>query len=621
MSLMQKAIETYNSYEHKVGVTEGKEPLAPVGHIIAPAKIEIVIDKEGNFKEAHELAEKVEINGKEKTIPKKIIIPVTEKSSGRSGKNPIPHPLCDQVQYLSGSDEKKYNLYVSQLEEWTNECHHEKLEAVLRYVRGGTIISDLTDAGLYDGKKEKNDKDLVAWTVVGTEGDGSVWTDKTLFDSWAAFYRKKKLAEGKQVFSMISGNYGPAAEQHLRGVVPFASTAKLISTNDKGELIYRGERFLDSNEALTISYEDSQKAHNALKWIIANNGVLVGDSQRARMFVCWDPQGLEIERDALFGNNVKEKDLSNYKEDIESTIQKSENKFGDNQHYKNGELVIAAFEAATNGRLAIVYYRELKGSDFMDRTKEWHDSCCWARTTKGNRTIEISPDIRAIVRFAFGTEKEGKVKLGGREYVIHVQRLLSCRLDGTHFPKDIVRALMRNVSSPERYNYKNWSTLLTITCAAIRKYKFDRYKEVWDMALEPEKKDRSYQYGRLLAALEKAESDTYSEEEKKQRQTNAARMWNAFVRNPDRTSDFIYRKIKSAYYKKLDGNWPGRSKYYDKLFNEIREIIAECEGGDHGEPLKETYLFGYSLQMNEFYRKKAKDSDADDADGAAPDNQ
>ena len=53
------------------------------------------------------------------------------------------------------------------------------------------------------------------------------------------------------------------------------------------------------------------------------------------------------------------------------------------------------------------------------------------------------------------------------------------------------------------------------------------------MALEPEKQDRSYQYGRLLAVLEKAERDTYSSDET--REPNAIRMqpptpWGSIIR-------------------------------------------------------------------------------------------
>ena len=64
-------------------------------------------------------------------------------------------------------------------------------------------------------------------------------------------------------------------------------------------------------------------------------------------------------------------------------------------------------------------------------------------------------------------------------------------------------------------------TVLFTACAVLRKYKYDWYKEEWSMALEPQKKDVSYQYGRLLAVFEKLERDTYDPNE--QREPNAIR--------------------------------------------------------------------------------------------------
>ena len=62
------------------------------------------------------------------------------------------------------------------------------------------------------------------------------------------------------------------------------------------------------------------------------------------------------------------------------------------------------------------------------------------------------------------------------------------------------------------------------------------------MALEPEKQDRSYQYGRLLAVLEKAERDTYSSDET--REPNAIRMQPVFSQRPQYASRILWEQIK-----------------------------------------------------------------------------
>ena len=118
MGLLQKAIETYDANADLVGVySEGHDPLAPIGHTLTRADIEITLNGQG------QLMNIVPVN-KEKTI-----IPVTEDSAGRTSA-PCAHPLCEQVGYLSGKDEKKYELYVEQLQRWADSpCAHPMLAA------------------------------------------------------------------------------------------------------------------------------------------------------------------------------------------------------------------------------------------------------------------------------------------------------------------------------------------------------------------------------------------------------------------------------------------------------------------------------------------------------------
>ena len=46
MGLLQKAVETYDANIALVGVyREGHDPLAPIGHVLTNASIEIILDK------------------------------------------------------------------------------------------------------------------------------------------------------------------------------------------------------------------------------------------------------------------------------------------------------------------------------------------------------------------------------------------------------------------------------------------------------------------------------------------------------------------------------------------------------------------------------------------------
>ena len=119
------------------------------------------------------------------------------------------------------------------------------------------------------------------------------------------------------------------------------------------------------------------------------------------------------------------------------------------------------------------------------------------------------------------------------------------------------------------------------------------------MEFDRSKKDRSYQYGRLLAILEKIENDTYDNDN--ERTTNALRMQSIFVKRPAYASKILIEKLKNSYYSKLH---TGSRIRYEKMIGEIYEIINEFGEKEYNKPLSEMYLIGYYLQKNELYKKK-----------------
>ena len=116
------------------------------------------------------------------------------------------------------------------------------------------------------------------------------------------------------------------------------------------------------------------------------------------------------------------------------------------------------------------------------------------------------------------------------------------------------------------------------------------------MALEPQKKDVSYQYGRLLAVFEKLERDTYDSNE--QREPNAIRMQTVFAKRPLYASRIIWEQLKKAYYPKLA---PGARIKYDRIIEQIIQEISSFPQAEQEESLKDTYLFGYYLQRSALY--------------------
>lgn len=580
MGLLQKAVETYDShYTYASKNQEGSSMMAPVGHIVTRAELEITLDMDGSFVDAAAV---------DKSAPK-IIIPVTESSAGRTSA-PCAHPLCDQIGYLIPGNEAKYQLYVQQLEDWTqSEYSHPKLELILRYVKGGTILNDLIRCGLVklDAKgKPENEKQMLRWRIL-CDGEDACWMDRTLFDAFTRYYTAGH--KGETMLCMVSGAETTAAGQHPKGIIPINGNAKLISANDSSGFTYRG-RFTEEWQAAGVGYEASQKAHNALRWLAQEQGVILGGCT----FLCWNPQGRTIIPAHL--PFVRPPKPIFRPSEYKDTLQKVLNSKKADLELTDG-VVLAAFDAATTGRLSLTYYNELQAHDFLDRLHDWDASCCWPHRNFGIQ----SPSLRQIADCAFGTQRmeKGQAKLETDERILRqqMQRLIACRVDRSMVGTDIVKALVSRASSPQAYDKYVWEDILFTACAVIRKYRTDRFKEEWNMALEPERKDRSYQFGRLLAVMEKVERDTYEDEV---REPNAIRLQSVFCQRPMHTAGVLEKQLERAYFPRLK---PGSRIWYKNLIGQIMELLSEYPD-DWNKPLEDSYLMGYYLQRSALYTKK-----------------
>ena len=590
MGLLQQAVKTYDVMD-KIGLVgkyeEGKEPLAPIGHIIANAKIEVTIDKDGSFISAQK-------------VDKKIIIPVTEESSGRTSA-PAPHPICDNLGYLLGSDNKKTELFLSQLANWSESIYgDEKVAAVYKYVLKRRMMEDLKRAELIKIEKDeiKNEKDMVCWRIIGFgENSGAVYEGSTL-RKYSEHYVALKKKENKQI-CYVMGEEDAPANQHLKGIVALNGNAKIISANDSANFTYRG-RFCDENEALSIGYIASQKAHNVLKWLVANQGDIIG----GRSYICWNPNGKVVPsiKSPLLTNSDDKLIPTDYKNALKEVLLGYQADLGADE-----DVVIASFDAATTGRLSIGYYGELKGSDFLERLEYWDETCCWYDGKYGT----YAPLLMNIVLCAFGNQRgndeAAKIDVDDKIKNQQMYRLIKCRIEKARIPTDFVKLITERASNLQIYNKANRRKLLFTACAVINKYYCDYGKEGYEMSLEASKKDRSYQYGRLLAVLEKIEKDTYGREEN--RETNAIRMQSVFVKRPAYATKIIIEQLKNGYYPKLRS---GTRVYYDKIIGQIMEVISEFGDKEYNKSLSESYLLGYYLQKNDLYAKKNDNEQEDE---------
>lgn len=624
--------ELYNIYERFCGAEAEGATLLPVSHSTANAQVELTIDEDGNFKSASKIAKDDMLT----------IIPVTEDSGAR-GSGVFPHPFADKLVYLAGdygkyangkrSDNRRFfEAYINQLHGWAeSEFSHTAVRALLKYLEKGELTKDLVESRVFvvdpdtgrfrEKKKDENGKEQDVDKINGipqedcmlrirvqyrdTSLENRTWLDKTLYDSFIEYNSQNT---GKVDLCYALGEELSITYKHPGKIRNAGDKGKLMSTNDESGFTYRG-RFKDKEEAASVSYEFSQKAHNALKWLISRQGKAVG----SLTVLVWDSclEGLPSVYDSIsfddledFGDMVQtdyvdpnELDAS-YKDKLSRSICGYRNRLKDSP-----KAMVMMLDSATTGRVAMVMYTELSTSEFLANLEKWHNETAWIRfNSKKKAQNESSFSLDEIVNSTYGYEDEKNGFLAVKEDIRRdtFRRFIPCVVEGARLPADIMYALIDRASNPLAFsNYFNWQLVLEVTCGMLRKANFDRYREDCGMALDKNCTDRDYLYGRLLAWADMAESSTYDEDDKNKRITNARRYFNAFSNRPYSTWGIIYEKLR-PYLDKIQGK---KKFYYEKLFDEINDKFTN-ETYMNNDKLQPEFILAYSCQKNQIYNER-----------------
>ncbi len=656
MSWIQKLYETYNICVGNENIPDIDE-LCPVGYSVQNAHIEVVIDQNGDFRRASFI---------QKEDNPKTLIPVTEGSSGRtSGED--PHPLCDSLQYCAGDyeqygDRKPYFYnYFGKLEAWakSSSAAHEKVRAVCNYVSKRTLVEDLIDRQLLavkDGrlaivektdKKEKvkvsaskkdanpilmDSKELhpimkllafskmsgggeeknqakvfVRWKVESKESVCSeTWKDQTLFEKWAQY---SSLFDSVKGFCYVLGEKETdIAQKHPARLRNGKDGAKLISSNDTSGFTFLG-RFESVNEAASVSSIVTQKAHSALRWLIGRKQAFRSGDQ---VFVSWATTGKPIPDPCasswdFLGNTFQANDNADLQAgDFGQSFAVRFNKklAGYKANISDTEdIVVMGLDSATPGRMAITFYRELTGSEFLARIEKWHSDFAWFQNYGKDKDdkkkiilFEGAPAPKDIAWCAYGSKVEGKngIKLLNAT----IERLLPSIIDGRPISRDLVEQCVRRVSN--RIGLAPWEfeKCLGIACSLYKGFFNERR---YGMALEEERNSRDYLYGRLLAVADWIESKAL-QFAKENRGTTASRLMQRFSDRPFSTWKNIEEALK-PYKERIRAKYPPLLEGYEELLDAIHSRILTANYITDTR-LSGEYLLGYHCQRQWFREHK-----------------
>ncbi|WP_010649899.1 type I-C CRISPR-associated protein Cas8c/Csd1 [Oceanobacillus massiliensis] len=621
MSWLLNLYETYEANQKQVGIIEKKRNdkeymLLPVSHTTQNAHIEVNITEDGNFHSA-------DVIGKVNTV-----IPSTEESGSRAGSKVAPYPLHDKLSYVAGDfvayggkikKEEPFTTYIQQLKNWAHSPFgNSKVKSIYTYLNKKRLIKDLVKEkvlyldedeqliGTWDKKYEAlYDQKPEIFSVITGGQDAAfirfnvhspaeiltkVWNDPDMYDSFIKFYNDQL---GDEDLCFVTGQVLPSTERHANKIRNAGDKAKLISANDTSGFTYRG-RFSKSNEVASISYEVSQKAHNALKWLIHRQGKTIDN----RVFLVWSndnpdvPDPTEDPFDILAKHFPVQEEASQKiftNQDFARGFAKMLDGYKSDLTTKSN-INILILDSATTGRMAVLYYRNLDKELYFKRLEKWHSTCIWQHRYRKGIEFTGAPATKDIAFAAYGPRANEKVVKGLME------RILPCVVDDKKIPIDIIKSCYQRASNPVSMEKWEWEKTLSITCAVI-----NRHEEGYTVALDTENMNRDYLFGRLLAIADVLERRALKSDDN--RSSNAIRYMNSFSKHPARTWKTIQESLQ-PYQARLGANGHNLSKMID-------EVASAIDFDDfNNKPLSGKYLLGFYSQRHALYQKKEEKTEA-----------
>lgn len=641
MSWVNVLSNLYEENKFRVGIQEnfeGNLVLMPPGYDTMKAQIEIIIDENGNFINAFQID----------TGDSRTIVPYPDRrTSGIRGL-----PICDYLEYVAGDytervirikkDDKpmqKFQSYLDGLRDWNvfDPANH-KIASLLKYIEKKSVIADLIKANVLisENGQQVNESDKVQdsttdkafvrfriYTSDLNASESAIWLDKSVQESFLNFYTETMGTSDLCYLTGAKAKISRTNPVKIRGEGD--TQAALISSNDSSNFSYRG-RFQTKNketgynEAVAIGYEASQKIHNALKWIIRRQGF----TREGVCIVAWESNliplpkfyegtieilGVQSDEDFLGESETPSTD-TNYvtAKELKMAID------GYSEEITNAsKMVIMALDSATPGRLALIYYKELETSKYLDNIKRWQESCCWRHSyfdkTRGFTVYEGVPGLGRVAAAVYGTEQGAeqkkilKLRQSGDKSPMLIsvfERLRPCIIEGAKIPPDIVKTAILRASNPVAYDKEtNFLHVLHTACSLVKKYYWDK-GEKFDMSLDESCTNRSYLFGRLLAIAECIERKTFDRGET--RTTNAERYMRQFSQTPLRTWEII-RKNTQVHLNQLS---PGSREYYKGLYGKI-EGLFEKDAFEEKKALDGRFLLGYDCQREALKRNNKKE--------------
>ena len=418
MSWIQNLYETYEACKDIVGVTGDKQDkmLLPIGHVLKNTDVVIHLRGDGTFIRAEK-------------SDAEICTPCTDECESRTSRRAVyfPYPLFDQIKHITGK------LYLENLLKWREYLKdtpeyplaYKMISAVYIYIESDSLKEDLASCNI------KPDDQLFIRFCVSIVGqfEDRLWMIPEMWNAWYSYYKSEIIDKRitKDLCYITGESDITYTGKHPKSINRVSGNAKLISGNDSNNFTFRG-RFEESSQAVTVSYENSQKAHQALRWLIVNQGYHCDKQAIVAWAIDKKPELPNFYDDSLGIYESFTKIDSTKQIEVDSIIYNDYSKFlkkailgydnSDKLKKHARRVAVLATDNATTGRMSITYYREFDENEYLERITEWHNTCKWYQLFQTDKFRKYksgyfigAPSFDRIIEAVLGKEEIPKTNL------------------------------------------------------------------------------------------------------------------------------------------------------------------------------------------------------------------
>ena len=584
----------YNYYE----AMNKLQLIAPPGREYKAIAWAIIIKEDGSFVRLKPLKDTSDKNSKGKEY---LVIPAVGRTSGIEANH-----LWDKKMYILGIDkgsktkrsQDALDLFVGIVNSFAELYPENKsFKAVQQFYSKGLYKSP----EVLESFKDVNETDRISFQLKGSTG--IIASDNDAL-SWA----EEQLSSGKITgLCLITGLEGPLVEKHTPIQLPDSKRGDgtpLVSFNQPAFCSYgRGVKDLDNapiSKYAAFAYAtafnslcDNPNTHydlGSIRYVFWNSDVLnevINNTFRDVAFVDYMGKQDEEEESAIEDDKPKQKKRSKEKapnptKDAYKVLEQFKAIRGNHdkgQHWKD-QRQFYIIGATGGGRGAVKYWQQGTVSEIFD--KVYQHLVDMNIISQDGFVDEENPPLRSLYEIVSTVSPVSTAPSSQKFQLNLVQSIVESILNDTPYPLTLQQAcisripqILRQKSNKEKKGYKKRFDL----CVAIlkgcinRKARAYKHLKELDMALDKQNDNIAYLSGRLFAVFEQVQRAALG---KGVNATIRDRFYDSASTRPNTVMGPLFR-LSNHHLSKLYKEKPGLAVFFDKLLNEITELITTKE--------------------------------------------